>query len=211
MLVQVQVDQKISPSLISIRPSSLMALAQRLKKLQVKADEKPEDLSHLQLVDLHQEKIQFGQKHHGTSFQTVWETDQSWVTWVTQHYGASTKGAHRKFMWYVELQIEKAEKTGEKIVMKEAQPEIGIKETGKFYHPQPKVRPSKCPETKINLADFEDEEEETFEMIAQYQEPPGPDVQHLEARMLNLENALQRVINHLEDQAVRAQSHSSAP
>ena len=37
-----------------------------------------------------------------------------------------------------------------------------------------------------------------------------PDVQHLEARMLNLENALQREISHLEDQALRQQEKPAA-
>eukprot|EP00434_Breviolum_minutum_P015793 symbB.v1.2.013912.t1/scaffold987.1/size146359/2 len=190
-------DTSYLPGRFAIR-SLNMALSQRLKNLQVKANEIPADLSHLQLEDLHQEKIQFGQKHSGKSFQTVWNT------WVTQHYGSSTKGAHRKFMRYVELQIEKAEKLGEKIVVKEAQPEVTIKEAGKFCPPQAKTRPAKIPPEV-----FEDEEEDTFEMIAQHLEAPGPDVQHLEVRMLNLENALQRVISHLEDQAVRAQSNSS--
>lgn len=187
-----------------------MALVQRLKNLQVQANVEPLDLSHLQLEDLRQEKIAFGQKHHGKSFESVWNSDQVWITWVLQHYGSSTKGAHRKLVRYVEL-VERAEQQGNRILVKEDQPEVSTKGFGKSYQAKPKSQPTRPIETTPILEEARADEEDSFEMVAnQLAQNQQPDVQHLEARMLNLENALQRVISHLEDQALRQQEKPAA-
>ena len=55
-----------------------MSLTQRLKQLQQPESEAAlPDLSHLRLEDLHQEKMDFQNKHRGETFAMAWK-DQSW-------------------------------------------------------------------------------------------------------------------------------------
>ena len=94
--------------------------------------------------------------------------------------------------------------------MKEAQPEVNTKGAGKSCLPKPKSQAVKSIDPSHLLEEPWDDEEGSFEMVTNQLQQAPSNVQHLEARMLNLENALQRVIDHLEDQAMRHQGKPAA-
>ena len=82
-----------------------MSLSNRLKNLQQVDHSTLSDLSQLTLDDLHQEKVTFGEKHMGKTFQEVWK-DQNWIHFVASRYGKSAKAAHRLLIRYIELMVE---------------------------------------------------------------------------------------------------------
>ena len=83
-----------------------MSLCSRLKNLQQVDHSSLSDLSQLSLDDLHQEKVAFGEKHQGKTFQEVWKTDQSWIQFVAGRYNKSPKTAHRLLIRYIELMLD---------------------------------------------------------------------------------------------------------
>ena len=79
-----------------------MSLTQRLKQLQQPIEEASlPDLTHLTLEDLHKEKVDFGNKHRGETFETAWK-DQSWMEFISSHYSQSKHLPHRKVIRYIE-------------------------------------------------------------------------------------------------------------
>ena len=181
-----------SPSLLA------MSLSQRLRNLQIPAAARAtESLDHLTLEDLSSEVVSFGQKHSGSTYADTWQ-DQEWVHFMINRYQNSQKEAHRRYLKFVELKIESLEQT-QMIIPRE---------------PSAKSRPvSKAKAMAKNIAtpsvisslDGEtdwDIDPETYGPVitASHVTPLAEDVQAMQQRMLNLENALTKVIHHLENQ-----------
>lgn len=185
--------------------SNMSSLAHRLKKVQVVANEPLPDFSKMSLLELEECKIDFGTKHAGDSYLSVWNQDQPWVMWLIQHYGNSKKPSHMKFLKFVEMKIERAELEGTAVPVTE--PSLSTPAgsltpmaTGKpsMSKAKAKSQPKMPPMTTAQLLEeIDDFEEDTFEMLNPLETEKDAEIQCLQNRMLNIENALQQVICHL--------------
>ena len=69
----------------------MTSLSKRLQQVQAPTDQIVPDLSQFNLEDLADWTIEFGQAHRGDKYEHVWNTDQTWVTWFTQHFQKQQK------------------------------------------------------------------------------------------------------------------------
>jgi hypothetical protein len=202
------------------RPFLMASLSQRLLQMQTHVAIQVEDLSHLTLEELHTEAISFGQKHRGQSFQETWK-DQEWVSWMVSHYGHSTKTSHRRFLRYVELKLDhhEAQQLPIPVVPQDSLPmtSSGAKGSAKSAGPSPgmiaakaKIRPQHP--GLVHLPDMEDAgwalEPGTYTQGTMNQDP---NMEAMQQRMLNQENALTRVIQQIEAKSVPAHLTRQSP
>jgi len=188
-----------------------MSLLSQLKALQTEVEVPLPDLSHLTLTDLKSEVVSFGSKHQGDSYEKAWE-DQSWINFMVAKYGNSKVLSHRRLLRFVELMIEHHEQmnaqvpvlpppeslAGSYTVISETSGHRSIRAKAKAMHIAPSGASMDLP--------LDVEEEQAFEMYNQgtTEATPyaqDPNVIALQERMLHMENALGRVIKHLEEQA----------
>jgi hypothetical protein len=184
-----------------------MALSKRLQQVQEIAEPIALDFSKWSLADLEASQIDFGQVQKGKSYAQVWNEAQGWITWFVQNYEKSNKPAHQKFLHYVTLKIERAELTKQKIpVVDHVEVPKKIPQT----HQTPKIKAktkgrssARSEEVPCPWDDVEDPS--IFEMIdteeneeVPVMEPLWPNTSQLEARVANMENALSRVMEFLE-------------
>eukprot|EP00435_Cladocopium_sp_Y103_P073407 s3_g43.t1 len=196
----------VSLSGLGTKIPDMSSLSQRLRALQIPASTNPESLSHLTLEELSGEKISFGQKHQGRTHLEAWE-DQEWVQFMVSRYQGSTKEAHRRFLRFVELKVEEMERSQAVI------PRASRSGGGHQLQARPKVvAKSMATPSHISSLDGDEDWDVELEMYAPMTTNQQPDlltenVTALQARMLNMENALSRVIQHIEDQAVGNKGH----
>ena len=101
---------------IAVSPRDIsMSLSKRLQQMQDKSQLTKPDFSGLSLEEMDQMKIAFGHQQLGKPFKEVWDREQSWVTWFTQHYENSQKYEHQIFLHYIEKRVERAEVTQQAI------------------------------------------------------------------------------------------------
>ena len=182
----------------------MASLSQRLRALQILTSGTTESLDHLRLGDLAAETISFGQKHQGHTYLEAWE-DQEWVQFMVSRYQGSTKDSHRRFLKFVELKIE----------MLEQQQTVIPRTTQQIGQDRPQARPKPVPKHRampISLQDGDDDWDVEFEMFVPLTTAYAPSqmtagMNALQARVLNMENALTRVIRHIEDQAMLNKDH----
>ena len=180
----------------------MASLSQRLRSLQIPASQMPESLDHLRLEDLENETISFGQKHQGHSFQEAW-LDQEWVHFMLGRYQNSTKESHRRFLKYVELRVEEMENSQTVLPPRQTSSQ-GNRAKAKA---KPGAKTMATP-SLISLQDGDDDWDVESEMFipvttTYVQGQTSGEVHALQTRMLNMENALTRVIQHIEEQAVQ--------
>ena len=185
----------------------MASLAHRLKLVQTTVEEPGPDFSHMSIHDLENCKVDFGTKHAGENYLHVWTNDQPWVMWMVQHYSTSKKFSHRQFLHFVELKIERAELEGTGVPVIE--PNLEVPKTssqpkghGKSSVIKAKAKaktqayPSQGHVDPLQL-EFDEFEEESFEVLNPLETEKDAEIQCLQNRMLNIENALQQVIQHL--------------
>ena len=201
-----------------------MSLSQRLKGLQMKSEPNPSDVAHLSIQDLENEMVDFGKKNCGRSYMEVWNTDQEWVAFMADRYSKSHNPAHRKFLRFVELMVQHHEEQQMPVVV---QTGLGSTEgSGRVVNPprakanvkfQPKAKAGVAPNsgyqepTHFPLLDEELQEEiEMYNSLTMVPSPPSqsPEFSAMQERLLNLENALTKVVNHLETQAMEQASQN---
>lgn len=188
----------------------MASLLNRLKNLQEETPVVLTDLSGLTLEELAKEKVSFGQKHMGDTYETAWE-DQQWINFMVSKYGSSKVLSHRRLIRYVELKVEEHEKTQQVIpLLPPRESQAGYTDVteghsgNRFTQPKAKARPVVMSREPPIPLDGEDELE--FEMYNSgiMDQPPlsqDPDFLAMQQRMLNMEDALTKVIRHLEDKA----------
>jgi len=205
----------------SLRAHLMSDLVQRLQKVQ--RPEKPVliDISHFTREELATKTIQFGSTHVGRSFQHMWDMEQEWVTWFLKRFSKSPKLDHRLFVRFVELQVQLFEDWGATVPLTSEKAQTQSKQvettppSSSMAMPKAKTQaaPAKGYVTKIpEFVNTSPDQEEEFEFlqaeweanesIEQFNNSSQADVQSLQTRMLNLENALQQVITHLQKQSV---------
>lgn len=205
-----------SPNLIA------MSLSLRLKGIQSKAEPSTSDLAHLTLQDLEGETVDFGKKNHGRSYQDVWNNDQEWVTFMVDRYGKSHSLSHRKFLKYVELMVQHHEENQLPVIVHQDQGYVaGSGHAGNPPSTKMLTKPKAKSKTgaagssglmePIHFPSLEEdllEETEMYNSMTMVGAPVSqdPEFMAMRDRLLNLENALTKVVNHLETQALE-QAH----
>eukprot|EP00435_Cladocopium_sp_Y103_P026541 s2495_g6.t1 len=193
--------------------SADMSLSNRLRLMQMRqppAAVEVEDLSQLTREDLATEVISFGQKHQGETFLQAWQ-DQEWVAFMVSRYSQSVKDSHRRFIRFVELQVEHFEQEQAPVlpsrnpIPASAQPKAKTKAKAT---PKSRVQP---PEEIEIMTATEFEMEEEWDPAVPYLSNQET-MQAMQERLLHMENALLRVMRHLEDQSTAAgQGYQSTP
>jgi hypothetical protein len=198
-----------------------MSLGNRLKNLQLAAEPVIPDLSDQTISSLENLTITFGQKHKGRKFHEVW-ADQEWVLFMANRYAKSGNPDHQKFIKYIDLMVTHHEEQQLPITMNgnSAIPGSGTGSVSQTIHGLPKARakaksmprtmgynvPTQVPNHLPDLdpADAEWESHSmTYPMEYMTENSIGqsPEFQAMSQRLLQMENALQQVIGHLEHQA----------
>ena len=93
----------------------MSSLASRLSKIQEKVETPVQDIDHYSLEELASKQVDFGKTHVGKSFQHMWEHEQGWILWFTQHYAKSTNVKHRLVLKFVDLKVSEAENWNHKV------------------------------------------------------------------------------------------------
>ena len=144
----------------------------------------------------------------------VWRTDPEWIRFMVNRYETSVKPEHQRLMKFVELKLKCHE---------ENQLPVRVPKARSTAAPMTSRRQPKCkaaPRTPIEVDEAEISDLQLVESDATWEnmshiEMSNPETmpltdlnqqhaeefQALQTRMLNMENALSRVIRHLEDQA----------
>eukprot|EP00435_Cladocopium_sp_Y103_P048986 s1350_g14.t1 len=160
-----------------------------------------ENLDHLTLTDLAEETIAFGQKYKGCQYQETWQ-DQEWIQFMISRYQSSSKPEHRRFLKYVELQIEALEQ-GQAPPSANQQGVIAPKAKAKVKAMAKSIATASVASSLPDGETDWDLEPEMYEppTMSRLPMPQAEDVAALQQRMLNMEEALMRVIRHIEDQS----------
>ena len=176
----------------------MSSLSQRLRLLNLPQGEATAPVDHLTLEELQNEVVTFGQKHTGSTFEDTW-TDQEWVHFMINRYSKSQKESHKRYLKYVELKIESLEQS-QMVIPRSSQ-------GGGHGRPQSKAKAAAktCAAPSVISSQGESEwaipsEMYEPEIMNQQPLPATEDWMAMQSRMLNMENALTRVIRHLEDQ-----------
>ncbi|CAL1173706.1 unnamed protein product [Cladocopium goreaui] len=176
-----------------------------LNRLQTPVQVEVEDLSHLSLEELSGETLAFGQKHHGKTFAEAW-MDQEWVRFMVTRYSQSTKSAHRRFLRYVELKLDQHEQqqTGIPVIPTDSVPVEPLQHTAKAKTAAKAKAKGMASATPVYLPDMEGEwamEPGPYPSTTMTSSSMPTEVCALQQRMLNMENAMIRIMHHLESQA----------
>ena len=204
-----------------LRPASIakvatMTLSQRLKQLQQPvADSVLPDLSHLRLEDLRVEKVDFGTKHKGKTYEEAW-LDQPWISFMASHYGESKSMSHRKLLRFIEMMVDKHEASGQPIAVSSSHADVPNPQSQRPMDPRAsmkaKAKPMANPKSSpipvefTHLPEMDDADWELGSQTYQsgfMEEAPlnqDPSFLAMQTRLLHMEDALGRVINHLEGQ-----------
>eukprot|EP00435_Cladocopium_sp_Y103_P074912 s863_g52.t1 len=98
----------------------MVSLSQRLKAIHV-PDERlklPKDeFRHISLDELWGTKLGFGSTHTSKTYGCIWVNHQSYVTRFLERHSGSTRPLHRKFVYFCEVMIERAELEGARVPM----------------------------------------------------------------------------------------------
>jgi hypothetical protein len=195
-------------------PSMQPSLIDRLQKIQVAAPESLPDFPKYAVEEMDSMKVEFGTKHLGHRYLDVWNGDQSWIVWFLKHYSQSVKTAHRLMVYYIECKIERAELEGKQVLMTvpaTSSPMTSSVAHGKPLHTQAKAKaksaPMPCQEIPIEHPELQGWEMDDVELF----EDMGAQIERsqMEARMNNMENAINSILLHLEQMAPAPQ-HMSA-
>ena len=170
---------------------NMASFAQRLAKAQSSLPPAEEEsIEHLTMEDLKGELMTFGKAHVGKPYEEIWANHPDWVRWFAAHYFNSSKMEHRKMIRYIHLKIEETENTEGPTQM----PIAKAKSLPKSLAARPKVMPASTTPRTWPV----ESETDPFEVMSETPWIAGEEAREemhgLQARMLNMENAMQRLI-----------------
>lgn len=190
-----------------------MSLINRLKSVQVPDKSPVEDMNKYSMAQLEEMTVEFGTTHKGKSFIEVWTHNQSWIKWFVEHYHNSAKPEHLKMLRFIELKVERLEMEGATIPLTDGKP-VDKPENPKMLKAQSKMPakaksvaapPMMTPSMSEETEPWEEVDVMQHIMEKEHQET-REEVQVLQSRMLNIENALQSIMSHLQAQAASTPS-----
>jgi len=176
-----------------------MSLNDRLKNIQ-----KP-------CPQLENMRMDFGSTHRGKTYATMWSDHQDWIKWFIDHYQNSTNVKHRRILHYIELKIERHELEGTTVPAPTVETAVEKIKVGPTA-PLPKKMSAAKTQAKSSAAikaEIMEELEEPWEeidvgelsLVQLEQQETRAEMQALQSRMLNMENALQTIVNHIQNSA----------
>lgn len=183
----------------------MSSLANRLAKIQEKVETPVPDIDHYTLEELATKQVDFGKTHVGKSYQHMWEHEQGWILWFTQHYAKSTNVKHRLVLKFVELKVSEAENWNHKVKVYPAENDLKqtIHTVAKAKATSAKAKSQAMPSGVTTPLEDESYPEDEFELLqamsAVAESELKSDVQCLQQRMLNMENMLQQIVVHIQN------------
>lgn len=206
---QLEHCDQVCPTVLGL--VTMATLGARLRQLHVASQQEVPVLPEMSVEELGQRVVKFGNTHRGKTFDHLWSHNQDWIQFMVDRYSQSAKEEHRFLMMYIEKQIGEAEENQTVIPLSRGTtaPTKGTKAIAKGYAKSlahPKTTPTKpndvkIPSLPVHTLEPEDLEEEwsELEMVdpSMVAAETQADVQALQARMLNLDNMLEKVVSHL--------------
>lgn len=170
-----------------------MTLAERFARVQQKTQE-PSRLSELEefkalsFDEQCNTEVTFGKTHSGKKFLHVWHQEPRWLQWVLKTYEGSQKLDHLKLFHFVQVMLEQEEKgLTPKTTIAKSKPKAMAKSSNQL--PEPEV-PAEI------LLQVPDDDEELWDLADSHQ-AQDETIDALQARMLNLENAVTEILTLL--------------
>lgn len=182
-----------------------MSLSKRLNNvLSAEPPTRPASIEEATLEVLAQTKVTWRKSHLGETFQEAW-SDADWTKFMVSRFSKSPKEDHQKYIKFVELKVAEMEEHQEPVP-----PSRGPMLPSSKAASKPKSKPASKPPSSPSIEsqwlqeDFEVDDSE-LEMyihptMNSQMEQQAEMMTALQQRMLHMESALTRVINHLEDQ-----------
>lgn len=196
--------------------SSQLTLSQRLKNAR-EQDGKVE-VEAMTMAQLSQERVTFGAKYVNHTYQHMWDNHPEWIQFMVDRYANSEKKDHQKLMRYVNLKLQCVENAQDQmpVMPRGSQSRGSLGQQAKYKAmPQPKAKAKGYSTSQGLVGDpaFEmpisDQWEEDFEDIDAAHESFCPEimtdgstqenVEVMQSRITQIEQALQQVIRHLEN------------
>lgn len=180
-----------------------MSLVDRLRKVQTAAP--VTQVPDMTLEELENQVVDFGQKHKGKKYATVWDTDQEWISWFLSHYARSSKVSHQKFVMFAEKKISQLETTGTTVVKTACEATTSSSQfpvAPTFVKPKAKTKGypvTKEAHPELPVPDSEEEFDMVDPSMTMYA-TQQLDVAVLQERMLHMENALTQIMQHIQNQ-----------
>jgi hypothetical protein len=170
-----------------------MTLAERFARVQKQVQEpvlsdELETFKALSFEDQCNSVVTFGKSHVGKKFLEIWHQEPRWLQWVLKTFEGSTKLDHLKLFHFVQVMLEQEESgMNPKIDPKcNAKPKAKAKSSSRLPYPEIPVE---------NLISTE-EDEELWD-ITSHQPAQHEEIEALQTRMLNVENALTEILTLL--------------
>lgn len=147
-----------------------------------------EEVYQMSYEELGQCIIKFGEAHVGKRYEEL-IPETRYVTWFASRYKDSPKIEHVKFLRFLQLHVEKLEKTDAENPKKS---QTKNKET---YQPKAKV----APKTSIPHTEIEDDDEDTWSRCEspKMSSPDQTEFMALQNRLAQMETMMQQVLMHL--------------
>ena len=181
---------------MSAKPSTPMGannLAERYRRVMdqsQKTQEEP-DYTKMSLTELGQSVIMFGEAKKGQTFEKVVQSDQSYVAWFTNKFQSSQKHEHRKFLYFVQKFVEKAEKMP---IANQAMGQDLPKSQGHMT--------VQYPEEAVPVIDLSDDEENSLWDVIEGQRQQINQMENNQTqRISNLEVAMGQIMGQLRELA----------
>ena len=190
-----------------------MSLSSRLDRVLSQGNpESVESFRTLAAAEMGESKVTFGRAHVGRTNEEMWRSEKGWIRWFAKTYASSQKEEHQKLLIYIETMVNQHE------TLYDMTPMTARETNQEVIRPRPKGQPKSkaaaSPAQVMPMTSEIFEEGEAWEpwdvmyndvptaaMISPQQEM----IDALQSRVLNVENALTEILNHVR------QTHQAAP
>jgi len=110
------------------------------------------------IVELEDMTVTWGTTHRGCYFEQIWCEHQSYVKWFLEHYSKSTSLEHQKFLFFIQLKVERLQLETESKNPKKLPSETGVSKTSpaKKTKPQPASQPAPAQPLPLAAKNFWD-------------------------------------------------------
>ena len=190
-----------------------MSLASRLDRvLSQGSPESVESFRTLTVVEMGETKITFGRAHVGRTYEEMWRSEKGWMRWFAKTYASSQKEEHQKLLIYIDAMVNQHE------TLYDMNPVTAPETNQEVIRPRPKGQPkSKAAANPAQVMSMTSESVEEGELwdpwdvmyhdvpTAAMISPQQEMIDALQSRVLNVENALTEILNHVR------QTHQVAP
>eukprot|EP00435_Cladocopium_sp_Y103_P019643 s813_g4.t1 len=172
----------------------------------------------LSLEEMGEHRITFGKTHVGRKYSEIWETEKGWVKWFSKVYAESQKDEHRKVLAYIEAMVTQHEATYELSPLQDTGTQQQVIAPKAKMGPKSKAAPAPAMSVTTEIseeADSWDPWDVMGDVMHNYPNHTAQPVHvtsyqqeindALQSRILNVENALTEILNHVRQSNPAAQ------